>query len=194
MHTPKLTGRFVQLEPLGEEHREPLRLAADDERIWEHMTLLGRGPGFDEWFASALTGLEEGKRVPFAVKRLTDGQLVGSTSYLDPVPDHKRVEIGATWYRSDAWGTAVNPECKLLLMAHAFETLEFHRVSYVTDLRNSRSQAAIAKLGAMREGVLRSHMITRDGRIRDSVLFAITIAEWPSIKAKLQVRLAEFAE
>src|SRR5216683_3068970 len=92
-----LTGRYVQLEPLAEEHREPLRRAADEDRIWEHMTVLGRSSGFDEWFASAMEPRTEGQRVPFAVRRLADDALVGSTSYLDPVPVHRRVEIGATW-------------------------------------------------------------------------------------------------
>lgn len=191
---PILSDRWVQLIPLVEEHREPLRHAADDDRVWEHMTILGRGSGFDEWFDSALSQRSERKRVPFAVRRIADGAHIGSTSFLDPVPHHKRVEIGATWYRPDTWATAVNPECKLLLMTHAFETLGLNRVSYITDLRNARSQAAIAKLGAIREGVLRSHMITRDGRVRDSVLFAITSSGWPSVKAKLLARLAEFGD
>lgn len=187
-----LAGRWVRLEPLAEEHREPLRLAADDDRIWEHMTILARGPGFDEWFDTALRQHRENKRVPWAVRRIADEVLIGSTSFLDPLPEHKRVEIGSTWYRPDAWATAVNPECKLLLMTHAFETLGWNRVQYVTDIRNERSQAAIAKLGAKREGVLRSHMITRGGRIRDSVVFAITKDEWPQVKASLERRLRTF--
>ena len=189
-----LAGRWVRLEPLAEEHREPLRAAANDDRIWENMTILARGPGFDDWFDAAIDLGRDGKRVPWAVRRIADDALIGSTSFLDPVPEHKRVEIGATWYRPDAWATAVNPECKLLLMTHAFETLGFNRVSYVTDLRNTRSQAAIAKLGAQREGVLRSHMITRGGRIRDSVIFAITAADWPGIKERLLLRLATSCE
>jgi RimJ/RimL family protein N-acetyltransferase len=184
-----LDGRWVSLEPLAEEHREPLRLAADDDRIWEHMTILARGPGFDEWFDAALMQANQNKRVPWAVRRIRDEALIGSTSFLDPLPEHKRVEIGATWYRPDTWATAVNPECKLLLMTHAFETLGFNRVQYVTDLRNERSQAAIAKIGAKSEGVLRSHMITRSGRVRDSVIFAITKDEWPRAKERLLARL-----
>ena len=184
-----LSGRWVRLEPFAEEHREPLRLAADDDRIWDHMTILARGPGFDEWFGTALRQHRENKRVPWAVRWKADGALIGSTSFLDPLPEHKRVEIGATWYRPDAWATAVNPECKLLLMTHAFETLGWNRVQYVTDIRNERSQAAIAKLGAKREGVLRSHMITRNGRVRDSVVFAITKDEWPQVKERLLERL-----
>src|SRR5262245_1204962 len=141
---PVLNGRWVWLEPLAEEHCDGLRAAADDDRIWDHMTLLARGPGFEQWFAGALSQRAAGKRVPFAVRLLASGELVGSTSYLDPVPEHKRVEIGATWYRPDQWATAVNPECKLLLLAHAFDVLGLNRVSFVTDLRNERSQAAIA--------------------------------------------------
>jgi N-acetyltransferase len=184
---PALTGRWVRLEPLAVAHREGLRAAADDPRIWTHMTAYATGAGFDPWFDAALT------RQATAVRRLADGTLVGSTSYLDPNPQHRRVEIGATWYRPDCWATAVNPECKLLLMAHAFETLGLNRVSFVTDLRNERSQAAIAKLGATREGVLRAHMVTRGGRIRDSVLFSVISSEWPAAKGRLLARLAAFA-
>src|SRR5262245_3732491 len=186
MTAPALAGRWVRFEPLSDEHWDPLRAAADNDRIWEHMTVLARGLGFDQWFAAALKERDAGKRVPFAVRLLATGELVGCTSYLDPVPEHKRVEIGSTWYRPDVWGTAVNPECKLLLMAHAFDTLGLNRVSFVTDARNDRSQAAIAKLGATREGVLRAHMITRNGRVRDSVLFAITAADWPRVKELLE--------
>jgi RimJ/RimL family protein N-acetyltransferase len=188
--SPTLVGRHVRLEPLVEEHREGLRLAADDERIWEHMLVLARGAGFDPWFWSALEQTAAGKRVAFAVRRLPDGELIGSTSYLDPVPEHRRIEIGATWYRPDTWGTVVNPECKLLLLEHAFGTLGVNRVSLVTDVRNTRSQAAIARLGAVREGVLRAHMITRDGRIRDSVIFSITAADWPDVRARLIARIS----
>jgi RimJ/RimL family protein N-acetyltransferase len=152
--------------------------------------VVGRGPGFDEWLDTALTQHSAGQRVPFVVRRLATGELIGSTSYLDPVLRHRRVEIGATWYRPDVWGTAVNPECKLLLLAHAFDTLGLNRVSFVTDLRNERSQAAIAKLGAVREGVCRAHMVTRGGRVRDSVLFSIIAADWPSVRARLAARLA----
>ena len=191
---PPLAGRWVRLEPLAEAHREPLRAAADDDRVWEHMSLHARGPGFDEWFASALAGRAAGRRLPMTVVRLADGAIVGSTSYLDVEPTHRRVEIGATWYRPDCWGTAVNPECKLLLLAHAFDTLGLNRVALVTDVRNARSQAAIAKLGAVREGVLRAHMMTRGGRVRDSVIFGITAADWPAVKDKLTARLAAWAE
>jgi RimJ/RimL family protein N-acetyltransferase len=186
---PTLTGRWVSLEPLAEEHRDGLRAAADDERIWRHTLTVARGPGFDAWFDDARDQHRSGERVPFAVRRLADGRLVGSTSYLDPSERHRRVEIGSTWYAPNAWGTAVNPECKLLLLRRAFAVLGLNRVAFVTDVLNERSQAAIAKLGAVREGVLRSHMLTQGGRVRDSVLFSIVAAEWPAVETGLVARL-----
>jgi RimJ/RimL family protein N-acetyltransferase len=185
-----LTGTWVRLEPLSQDHREGLRAAADDERIWQHTLVAARGLDYNAWFDSTLAQRDAGNQVPFAVRRLRDDRLLGSTSYLDPSLKHRRVEIGATWYVPDVWATAVNPECKLLLLAHAFEALGLNRVAFCTDLRNERSQAAIAKLGAVREGVLRSHMITQGGRIRDTVLFSIIAPQWPGVKANLLARLA----
>jgi RimJ/RimL family protein N-acetyltransferase len=188
---PVLTGKCVQLEPLSPAHRDELRLAADDERIWQHTLLVARGPAFVEWFDEALAQQRDGRQVPFAVRELASGRLVGSTRYIDPSERHRHVEIGSTWYVPEAWGTTVNPECKLLLLRHAFDVLGMNRVSFVTDVRNERSQAAIAKLGAVREGILRSHMVTQGGRVRDSVLFSIIAAEWPQVLERLAARLAE---
>ena len=115
-------------------------------------------------------------------------------SILDITPRHKRVEIGSTWYAPDVWGTRVNPECKLLLLEHAFEVLGVNRVALVTDRLNERSQRAIAKLGALREGVLRAHMVSQGGRVRDSVVFGITTAEWPQVRAGLLARLEKTEE
>jgi N-acetyltransferase len=185
-----LTGRWVRLEPLGELHREALRAAAADEQIWVHTLIVARGPEFNRWFDDTLAQRSAGRQFPFAVRRLADQAVVGSTSYLDPIPRHRRVEIGSTWYTPDVWGTPVNPECKLLLLAHAFDVLGVNRVSFCTDVRNTRSQAAIAKLGAVKEGVMRSHMVTQGGRIRDSVLYSIVLEDWPEVKARLTTRLA----
>lgn len=193
LDVPPLTGRWVRLEPLAAAHREPLRAAADDARIWAVTLTRGDGPGFDPWFDDALAERDAGRRVPFAVQRLADGAWVGSTSYLDVALRHRRVEIGSTWYHPDAWATAVNPECKLLLLAHAFDVVGVNRVALVTDLLNTRSQAAISKLGAAREGVLRAHMLSQGGRVRDSVVFAITTAEWPAVRDGLVARLAAFS-
>jgi RimJ/RimL family protein N-acetyltransferase len=190
MEVAVLTGSWVQLEPLGDQHREALRAAADDERSWAHTLVVARGPEFDRWFDDALAHRSAGVQFPFAVRRLADHAVVGSTSYLDPVPRHRRVEIGSTWYTPEVWGTHVNPECKLLLLAHAFDVLGMNRVTLCTDARNARSQAAIEKLGAVKEGVMRSHMVTQGGRVRDSVLYSIVIDEWPEVKARLAGRLA----
>jgi RimJ/RimL family protein N-acetyltransferase len=187
---PTLTGQWVQLEPLAESHRNELRTAADDERIWEHTLGVLRGAEFDTWFDQAAAPQRTNQRISFAVRRLADHRLIGSTSYLDPDERHRRVEIGATWYVPQEWGTAVNPECKFLLLRHAFGVMRVNRVSFVTDLLNKRSQAAIVKLGAVREGILRSHMVSQGGRIRDSVLFSIIAPEWPAVRASLTARLA----
>ena len=190
LDVPALAGRRVRLEPLAESHREPLRAAADDERIWRHTITVARGPGFDEWFDEALRLHAAGSRVPFAVRGLADGELIGSTSYLDVALRHRRVEIGSTWYRPELWGTAVNPECKLLLLTHAFDVLGVNRVALVTDRTNERSRAAIARLGAVQEGILRAHMVVQGGRVRDSVVFGITAAEWPAVRERLMARVA----
>jgi N-acetyltransferase len=187
---PPLEGCGVAVVPLAEEHREPLRAAAADECTWEHTLTRGCGDGFDPWFDAALAEHAAGRRVPFAVRRTADGRWVGSSSYLDVALAHRRLEIGSTWYEPAACGTAVNPACKLLLLAHAFEVVGVNRVALVTDARNARSQAAIARLGAVREGVLRANMITRGGRVRDTVVFSIVAAEWPGVRAGLLARLA----
>lgn len=188
-----LRGRWVQLEPLLEAHREPLRVAAQDERIWKFTLFDGRGPEFDRWFSDARVLGTAGKQIPFAVRLLADDRVVGSTSFLDIVEQHKRIEIGATWYSPDVWETAVNPECKLLMLRQAFGPFEVNRVALITDLLNERSQRAIAKLGAVREGVLRNHMVSQGGRLRDSVVFSITKTEWPEVEARLEERLNGFS-
>jgi RimJ/RimL family protein N-acetyltransferase len=167
-----------------------LRLAADDERIWATTIVRAAGEAFDAWFDALLAERATGRWYPFAVRTMADGSIVGSTSYLDISPKHRRLEIGATWYRPDTWGSMVNPECKLLLLTHAFEVLDVQRVAFITDVRNLHSQAAIAKLGATREGILRSHMVSQGGRMRDSVVFSIIADEWSAIRKMLQARIA----
>jgi N-acetyltransferase len=190
LDVPVLTGRVVRLEPLQEHHREALRPAAQDERIWATTLTHAMGPAFDAWFDDAIATSADGTRLPFAVVRQTDGACLGSSSYLDIALDHKRVEIGGTWYHPSVWATSVNPDAKLLLLTHAFDALGCNRVSLVTDASNHRSQAAIAKLGATREGVLRSHMVVHDGRIRDTVVFSIVRSEWPAVRERLLSRLS----
>jgi RimJ/RimL family protein N-acetyltransferase len=189
---PPLSGRWVTLEPLAEAHREGLRAAGSDERVWTYLAIGGPGPAFDPVFDDALAQQVAGKRRPYAVRLNATGELVGATSYVDPLMPHKRVEIGWTWYRPDVWGGPVNPACKLLLLRHAFETLGLNRVQFSVDRLNERSQAAVAKLGATREGVLRSYVYTRGGRLRDTVVFSVIAPDWPAVKAGLEARLAAF--
>ena len=190
---PVLDGRFVRLEPLEERHREAIRPAAQYPEIF---TVTGNayGPNYDPYFDNALKRSDGVHDIAFAVllkaQGNSKGRYVGMTRYLNIEEPHKRVEIGSTWYTPSAWGGTVNPECKLLLMHHAFETLKFHRVEYKTDVRNQRSRAAILKLGAKQEGILRKHMIMPGGRVRDSVYFSVIDEEWPAVKADLERRLA----
>src|SRR5437016_4999042 len=168
----ELVGRHVRLVPLLERDREELRRAASDDRIWEFSTVDTRGAAFDAYFDGALPAVRDGApQVAFGVRLVADGRLVGSTRFINVSPRHRTAEIGYTWYAPDAWGTAVNPECKLLLLGHAFAA-GANRVEFCVDALNRRSQAAVAKLGAVREGVLRSHLVVWTGRVRDSVLFS----------------------
>jgi RimJ/RimL family protein N-acetyltransferase len=183
-----LTGRYVQLEPLEEKHRELLRPVAQDSRIWT-FTSSALGADFDPWFDRALRGRAGGQELPFVVRLRRDGSLCGSTRYMAIEAPHRRVEIGSTWYAHAVWASEVNPECKLLLMRHIFEALKWHRVEYKTDARNQRSREAITRLGALQEGIFRRHMVLADGHIRDSVYFSIIDTDWPQVKAGLEKRL-----
>lgn len=180
----------VRLEPLSEQHREGLRLASDAAVIWAHMPVDASGGGFDPWFDAALDAGACGAAAVWAVRTLDDGAVVGSTRFLAVEAAHRRVEIGHTWYAPTVWGTRVNPACKWALMDYGFEALKLNRIELKTDVRNLRSQAAIAGLGATREGVLRAHMIRRDGSLRDTVYFSVVRPEWPSVRDRLLARLA----
>ena len=177
-----LEGRHVRLEPYAPDLREAVRAALDcDPDAWSLFSYSGLGEHFDGWWTDALAEMAVGTRLPFAVRRLSDGAVVGTTSYLNIRKEHLGCEIGATFYRPDARGGPVNPECKRLLLANAFGAGAI-RVELVTDGRNLRSQAAIAKLGAVREGVFRKHKITWTGFERDSVVFSILADEWPAVR------------
>jgi RimJ/RimL family protein N-acetyltransferase len=133
---------------------------------------------------------EAGAQLPFAQVELASGRAVGSTSYLDIAPADGRVEIGWTWLGRPWWRTPLNTEAKLLLLGHAFDTLHLNRVALKTDVRNERSQAAIERIGGVREGVLRAHMIRPDGSLRDTVYFSILASEWPAVRERLNRRLS----
>ncbi|MBS0224643.1 MAG: GNAT family N-acetyltransferase [Proteobacteria bacterium] len=184
-----LEGRFVRLEPLEERHRELVRPAAQHPEIFA-ITTSALGALFDPYIDNALRRTASGHELAFIVFHKAQGRAVGMTRYLNIEEAHKRLEIGSTWYEPSMWAGVVNPECKLLLLTHAFERLKLNRVEFKTDLRNARSQAAIRKLGARQEGILRKHMVVADGYVRDSVLFSIISDEWPEAKADLEQRLA----
>ncbi len=183
-----LTGRFLALEPLSPEHHGDLiRLADSDPSIFTFMPL-DLSSGFAPRMAFIAEQNAKGVWMTFAVRRLSDGVLVGSTSYMAMAPSDARVEIGATWYKAEAQGSAINPECKLLLLENAFGA-GYNRVELKTDARNTRSRAAIKKLGAAEEGTLRAHMWMPQGYFRDTVYFSILAAEWPQVRARLLARL-----
>lgn len=185
-----LEGRFVRLEPLAPDLKAAVGEAlASDEDAWSVMVSNGGPAGFEAWWAARTDGMARGAELPFAVRRLTDGFVVGSTGFYTLRPEHRGVEIGSTYYRPDARSGPVNPECKLLLMRHAF-TAGAVRVEFVTDALNARSRAALAKLGAREEGVLRRHKITWTGRVRDTVMFSVTDEDWPAVEARLAARLS----
>jgi RimJ/RimL family protein N-acetyltransferase len=188
-----LKGRFVQLEPYMPAHREDLRVAANDAALWRYMPVDGSGDGFDAWRKLTEADMASGSRIIFAVRRLAGGALVGSTSYLNIVPEHARAEIGWTWYAQTAQGGVVNPEVKLLLFANAFETSGYNRIELKTDAGNARSRSAILKLGAKEEGVFRGHMWMPRGYWRDTVYYSVLREEWPGVKAGLERRLRAFS-
>ena len=188
-----LKGRFVRLEPLTEALRADVQAAlATDDDAWNIMVSNGGTTGFDGWWRGRVAETAAGAAAAFAVRRLSDDAIVGSTGFYSVRPEHRGVEIGSTFYRPDARSGPVNPECKLLLLTRAFDEGAV-RVELVTDAINARSRAAIARLGATEEGVLRRHKITWTGRVRDTVMFSITDEEWPDVRQRLERRLAAFS-
>ncbi len=179
-----LTGPHVSLALAQPGDAEELFAVLDDDAVWAHVR--GR-PADAAGLGEALAAAESGGRWPWIVRQ--DGRIVGTTSYLEVAPVDARLEIGFTLYAPRVWGGVVNPECKLLLMEWAFEN-GFGRVQLKTDIRNARSQQAIARLGATFEGVLRRYQRRQDGSVRDTVLFSVTAEQWPAVRAGLAARLA----
>lgn len=188
-----LKGNWVELEPLSPAHHNELYTVAQDEQIWTYNGSKGFGDKFYSWFAEALKHSQHQHHLPFVVRRLSDKKVLGSTRFHEIELKHKRLTIGYTWYIPEVWGTYVNPECKYLLLRHAFETLDINRVQFTADVRNARSRAAIKKLGALEEGCMRHHMVYDDGYIRDTALYSIIRPDWPSVKMNLEQRLNQFS-
>ncbi|HJU90189.1 MAG TPA: GNAT family protein [Gemmatimonadaceae bacterium] len=190
-----LEGHGIRLEPLTNAHRDDLAAAAADGRLWElWYTAVPEPAKTTAYVQTALDGQRDGHMLPWAVRELTTGAIVGSTRYHDIVPAVDRVEIGYTWYAKSWQRTHVNTVCKLLLLTHAFETLGCQVVGLRTDNFNFASQRAIAALGAKKDGVIRHHQARRDGTVRDSVMFSILLSEWPDVKRHLITRLTRHTD
>lgn len=186
-----LEGRIVRLEPIAQRHVADLAKVGLEEEIWRYMRY-GKMETLEQmtnWVNELLELQAQGTDLPFGVIYKQTGAAVGSTRYLNIDTLDRSLEIGGTWYGLDYQGTLVNTECKYLLMKHAFEVLGCVRVWFKTDARNKHSQRALERLGVVKEGVLRNHMILPDGYIRDSVIYSLLPNEWPEIKTKLEARL-----
>jgi len=181
-----LSARGVSLVPLALAHEDGLRAAAADGELWNiRVTSVPEPKDTRKYIEDALAMREAGHRFAFAVIEDSSGKVIGSSSYHDIVPAIHRLEIGYTWYAKSYQRSHVNSTCKLLLMSHAFETLGCHVVGWRTDNFNFASIAAIERLGAKKDGVLRGHALRRDGTIRDTVMFSLRSGEWPEIRAQL---------
>ena len=184
-------GFGVRLEPLTYEHHGELAAAAADGRLWElWFTAVPEPDQTEAYIRKALAGQQEGHMLPWAVRELATGQVIGSTRYHDIAPAIDRVEIGYTWYARRWQRSHVNTACKLLLLGHAFDTLGCKAVGLRTDIFNLASQRAIEALGAKKDGVIRHHAPRRDGTARDTVFYSILSHEWPDVRRHLELRLA----
>ncbi len=182
----RLSGRHASLEPLAREHEAGVRAAAADGELWR---LWYTGvPAPDKvagWIDAALAMRENQGAMPFAIRDNASGEIVGSTRYFNVEAAHRRLEIGHTWHAKRVQRTAINTECKLLLLAHAFEALKCIAVEFRTNFFNFQSRQAIARLGAKQDGILRNHQLTPEGILRDTVVFSIIESEWPAVKRNL---------
>jgi RimJ/RimL family protein N-acetyltransferase len=190
-HPVTLEGYGLRLEPLSVEHHDGLVAAASDGNLWELWFTAVPEPGDTRaYIENALAGQQAGHMLPWAVRDLASGMIVGSTRFHDIVVPIDRVEIGYTWYGSRWQRSHVNTGCKLLLLSHAFDALSCRVVGLRTDNFNLVSQRAIEGLGAKKDGVLRHHQARRDGTVRDSFMYSILASEWPDVRRHLELRLA----
>lgn len=183
-------GAHVRVEPLTMEHEADLREAAADgelHKLW--YTTVPTPEGVADEIARRQSLREAGSMLPFAVIEKSSGRAVGMTTYMNIAAEHRRLEIGSTWYRKSAQRTPVNTECKLLLLRHAFEELDCIAVEFQTHVINHASRRAIERLGAKLDGILRAHRIMANGTIRDTAVYSITAAEWPTVRANLELKL-----
>lgn len=187
-----LTGKTVRLEPLGYQHTVDLLAGSAFDEIWTYLDepTPRTVDTVEALIRDALSDQDRGLRVPFAIVDVASGKAIGSISYIDIQPKHRTVELGWAWLTPSRWGTGANTEAVFLLMRHVFEDHNAGRVAFKTDLRNQRSQRAIAKLGAVREGVWRNHRLLSNGRYRDSVFFSVVQSEWPAVRDRITAMVA----
>ena len=186
-----LEGKIVRLEPLSKNHLADLLVEAQDESIWAYIPFITPKSiaDMEAWLSKALEAQGQGKEVPFAIIEQATNRAVGSTRYMNIMAHDRGLEIGWTWLGKGARRTGVNTECKYLLLRHAFETLGAIRVQLKTDSRNERSQRAIERIGGVKEGILRNHVIMPDNYYRHSVYYSIIDSEWPAVKANLEAKM-----
>ncbi len=189
-----LQGKHVRLEPMTEAHTAGLAEIGVGQPFWDFMVYGNMETEEDMrgWVRQILARAEKGTDLPFVVVHLASGRIAGATRYLNIMPNDRGLEVGGTWYGTEFQRTAVNTECKYLLLTYAFETLKCIRVQIKTDSLNERSQKAIERIGAKKEGVLRNHMILPNGRIRHSVYYSILDSEWSGVKKKLEEMLVKY--
>jgi RimJ/RimL family protein N-acetyltransferase len=187
---PTLVGRHVTLRPMLAEDRDAILAASADGKSWELFYTSTPGPEtIDHWLARIFAEQDYGRALPLVVSQ-PDGRVIGATRFMRMSSHNRRLEIGGTFYAQSVRRSGVNTETKRLMLAHAFETLECLCVQFRTDWLNRTSQAAIERLGAKRDGVLRNHIVMRDGRVRDTVVYSIVAGEWPGVRANLDLLLA----
>lgn len=191
-----LTGKYVRLEPMTETHIPALAEIGVGQNFWHFMLYgdMNTEEDMRNWVLDILSRAEKGTDVPFVAIHLETGRVAGATRYLNIMSHDRGLEVGGTWYGTDFQRTAVNTECKYLLLSHAFETLGAIRVQLKTDSRNERSQKAIERIGAKKEGILRNHMILLDGRHRDSVFYSILDTEWAVVKMNLEAMMRRYEQ
>lgn len=182
----------MRLDPLTQAHAGPLVVAASDGELWNTtVTIIPDSAGVASYIEAALAGQSVGKELPFVIIKKSSNEVVGTTRFYEIRPNDRAAAIGYTWLAKSAQRTPINTEAKLLLLTHAFEAWQCMRVELITDVLNEQSRAAILRLGAKQEGVLRKHLILHSGRSRDSAVFSIIDSEWPEVKAGLKDKLAK---
>ncbi len=185
-----LRGCHAQLEPLGHEHREAITEAVSDGALWTlWYTSAPRPDAIGDWLAGAFSQRDQNGAMPFVVRRLADSRIVGATRMFNVDAANRRLEIGHTWYSKSAQRTAINTECKLMLLGHAFGELGCVAVELRTHFMNRQSRQAIERLGAKLDGVLRSHQVMPNGTLRDTCVYSIIASEWPAVQANLRWQL-----